>query len=107
MDPGRLDQRVTIQVKQSVADGGGGFTETWSDVATVWAQVLPMSGRERSQAQQVEAASVYRVTIRRRGDLTAAHRLVWKGRPMNIRWDGFVSSRRPFMTIDAEMGVAT
>lgn len=107
MDPGLLDQRVTIQVKQSTPDGGGGYTETWSDVATVWAYVRPMSGAERTQAQQVEAPAMYRVTIRRRSDLTAAHRLVWQSKALNIRWDGFNSPRDLYMTLDAEMGVAT
>lgn len=109
MDPGRLDQRVTIQVKVLGAQNatGGYDDDTWDEVATVWAQVQPMSGRERVQAQQTEGVSTYRITIRRRDDLTTHHRIVWRGRPMNIRYDGYVSPREQFMTFDAEMGVTT
>jgi SPP1 family predicted phage head-tail adaptor len=107
MAAGELDQRITLQSLALVSDGGGGSTETWSNVAILWAKVVPMSGRERLQADQLESPANYRVTIRRRTDITAGKRILWQGKPLNIRFDGFNSPRDLYMTFDAEMGVQT
>lgn len=107
MDPGQLDQRVTLQSVSSTTDAGGGRVETWATVATLWANVRPLSGRERLQADQIESPANYRVTIRRRTDITTDKRIVWKGKNLNIRFDGFNSPREGYMTFDAEMGVET
>ena len=107
MDAGSLDQRVTLQSLGYTTDAGGGRVETWTTVATVWAHVRPMSGRERLQADQLESPANYKVTIRRRTDVTAAKRILWQGKALNIRFDGFNSPRDLYMTFDAEMGVQT
>ena len=39
MSIGDLRERVTLQAKHRATDGGGGFSESWSDVATVWASL--------------------------------------------------------------------
>jgi SPP1 family predicted phage head-tail adaptor len=55
----------------------------------------------------LESPANYRVTIRRRTDITAGKRILWQGKPLNIRFDGFNSPREQYMTFDAEMGVQT
>lgn len=107
MDAGQLDQRVTIQSFTQAGDGGGGGPKTWTTIATVWAHVRPLSGRERLQADQLESPANYRVTIRRRTDITAAKRILWQGKAMNIRFDGRNNVRDLYMTLDCEAGVAT
>lgn len=107
MDAGELDQRVTLQSLGYTTDAGGGRVETWSTVATVWAKVTPMGGQERLHAAQLESPANYRVTIRRRTDISAAKRILWQGKALNIRFDGFNNPREMYMTFDAEMGVAT
>ncbi len=47
MEAGRLRQRVQIQQKVVTRDSFGGEAITWSTLATVWARVSPMSGREQ------------------------------------------------------------
>lgn len=107
MTPGQLDQRVTIQQESRVEDEGGGAVVTWVDVATVWAEVKPLSGRERLHGQQLESRINYRVTIRRRSDITAAMRLVWRGQAMQIRAIPDAGPRALYLTLDCESGVAT
>lgn len=104
---GRLDQRVTIQTRTRTSDGGGGHALGWTNLATVWAKVAPLSGRERAMAEQLEAPRTYRVTIRRRGDVTADCRLLWNGQAMNIRFVADAGSRAPYLDLDCEMGVAS
>ncbi|HYH39919.1 MAG TPA: phage head closure protein [Azospirillum sp.] len=104
--PGDLDQRVTIQSETRADDGYGGSTLAWSTVATVWAQVWPVSGKERVQAQQIEAPAMYRCKIRRRGDVTAGMRVVWRSVAYNIRFVADAGPREPYMVLDLEAGVA-
>ncbi len=82
----RLRERVRIEQRESVADEFGGQTVNWAELATVFAEVLPVSGsvRERSVADQVKAIAGYRVHIRARGDVDASMRLQWNGRVLQI-----------------------
>jgi SPP1 family predicted phage head-tail adaptor len=106
MDPGRLDQRVTLERRSRVADGAGGGADAWTAVAELWAAVAPISGRERTQARQVESPALYRVTIRPRADLTTADRFVWQGRRLNVRFVADPGPRPLYLTCDCETGVA-
>jgi head-tail adaptor len=107
----RLDQIVQIQEKVRTSIGGGNYTELWTDVGQPQsARVVPISGSERLQAQQLEGRAMYRVTIRRREDVTTANRLLWCPRrgstnriPMDIRFAGSPDDR--FVTMDVEVGV--
>lgn len=104
---GDLDQRIRIESKTRVEDeGAGAEVETWTPVATVWALVWPVSGRERAEAQQVEASTMMRFKVRRRAGIAAGMRIVWQGRAHNIRFVADAGPRAPFLTIDAEAGVA-
>lgn len=103
---GDLDQRIRIEAKTRVEDEGGGSAEAWTPVATVWAKVWPVSGRERADAQQVQAATMMRFKLRHRAGLTAGMRIVWQGKAHNIRFIADAGPRAAFFTIDAEAGVA-
>jgi SPP1 family predicted phage head-tail adaptor len=61
---GTLDRRVTLQRQFSTRDAYGGETISWIDVATVWASVSAISGREFLQSQQIEGETTYKVVIR-------------------------------------------
>lgn len=76
MEAGRLRHRVTIQSMTETQDGTtGAITETWSDVATVWAEIAPLSGREFVAARETQGQIDARVLIRYRSDVTAKMRL--------------------------------
>lgn len=106
MNPGTLDQRVTIQQEARTADAYGGAALAWTDLATVWAGVRPLAGRERADMAAVEAPANYRFTIRRRGDVTEKMRLAWNGGTYNIRFIADPGTRGLYMTIEAERGAA-
>jgi SPP1 family predicted phage head-tail adaptor len=106
MNPGTLDQRIVIASETRTADDYGGAAVTWTTLATVWAEVRPMTGRERSDAAAIEAPASYRFTIRRRSDVTEAMRITWNGGTYNIRFIADPGARGLYMTIDAERGVA-
>lgn len=75
---GALRHRVTIQALTRADDGfGGRDNEAWVDVATVWADVVPVSGREAARNGGVQANATFRVTIRWRAGVAPKQRLVW------------------------------
>ena len=81
---GKLDQRVTIQQKSATRAANGEEFITWSDVATVWAAVLPIRGREFFAAAQMQDSVDYRVNIRYRTGVVREMRLLWRSSPLDI-----------------------
>lgn len=75
---GEMRHRVTIQrPDESARDEFGSVVPVWVDVATVWAQVEPISAREMMTSGQMQAQATHRVVVRYRADLSAKNRLVW------------------------------
>lgn len=106
MDPGRMDQRVKIQRLIEADDGGGGRISTWQDIAEVWAGVKVKSGQEGISEGRVSASATTIFTVRAIRDLTEVDRIVFCGVGYNIRSVGRISARAPYMTVEAERGVA-
>ena len=89
MRSGALSQRITLQQRALAQDPTGGQLATWSDVATVWAEVTPLSGRELIAAQAVASETSHQITIRWQPafadpQTVAALRVVMNGRCFNI-----------------------
>lgn len=84
MRSGMLRHRVTLQRFQQGQDAYGGPVETWEDVATVWASLEAMSGREFFASQQAQSEVTQRIRIRYRPGVTADMRVVHGGRVFGI-----------------------
>jgi SPP1 family predicted phage head-tail adaptor len=77
MNAGQLDQRVTLQTMAGGVDAiGQPLPDNWADVATVWASVHPLQGREFLAAQSVQSEVTARITMRYRPGVSAAMRVV-------------------------------
>lgn len=46
----RLNRKLVLETPQRVADGAGGFVETWVALGTLWGAVTVRSGRETAGA---------------------------------------------------------
>jgi SPP1 family predicted phage head-tail adaptor len=103
---GALDQRIELKRKTRTPDGSGGATTTTPTYATVWANVRPMTGRERERSQRAEASSDYVITIRNRADMLESDLITWRGRTLNIRFIKNQGPRFAFLEIEAELGAA-
>ena len=64
MNPGQLKQRITLQRPGGSRDVLGERTTTWTDVATVWARIRPLSTREAAIAGQQQSSASHAVDIR-------------------------------------------
>lgn len=77
IEAGRLRHRVRIQRQiQSQNTTTGQVTVAWQTVATVWADIQPLSAREFIQSQTVQAQIVARIVIRYRDGVDTSMRLV-------------------------------
>lgn len=78
MESGRLRNRVIIQRKLDSRDTYGGQTETWSDVDEVWAEIVPLVGREYLEARQLTAEVSTKIRIRYRKGIKPEMRVKWE-----------------------------
>lgn len=82
---GAMNQRVTIRTATTTTSTATGEqVDTWADVATVWARVNPLAGRERYAAQAIQSELAYRVTLRYRSGVVPKMRLTWESKTLEI-----------------------
>lgn len=84
MHPGRLDKQVTLQTFTIAQDTLGQPVETWSTLATVWANKKDVSATERVLAQRDVSTLASVWTIRHLSGLTAKNRLQHNGTNYDI-----------------------
>ncbi|MBD2782858.1 phage head closure protein [Xenorhabdus szentirmaii] len=84
MRAGRLRHRVTIEKQTSSRTPSGSVIREWSDVASVWAEVRPISGRELVASGAVLTEVTIRIWLRYRADITTSHRIIYQGNSFAI-----------------------
>lgn len=73
---GLYRERVTIQSRSATRNSFGERSFSFSEVATVWADVRPVSGREKLVSDTEIANTDYMIRIRYRTDVDTDKRLV-------------------------------
>ena len=81
---GDLRHRVELQSVTRVADGMGGFSDTWALVDKVRAAIWPVSAKEQMRADAPTMTITHRVRIRYYADLTPAWRIMFGTRYFSI-----------------------
>jgi SPP1 family predicted phage head-tail adaptor len=81
---GDLKHRIALQYQSRTADGMGGATVAWTDSATVWAAIWPVSAAETIQADKGTMTITHRIRIRYRAGVAAGWRVSWESRYFNI-----------------------
>lgn len=87
MRAGKLRHRVTIQSPPSTRNEYGEEeqdSDDWTTFARVWAAVIPLSGRELWNAQQVQGDVTHRVEIRYLQGINPKMRVKFGERFLNI-----------------------
>ncbi len=85
----RMKHAVTLQKPLLTADGAGGFSTVWEEVATVWAEIAevagaPYFGKEYAEGRAVRSLTRYKLTLRYRADITTDMRLLIDARVLRI-----------------------
>ena len=82
---GRLRHRVALQQPTTTRNSTGEPIVTWTTVATVWAEVLDLRGREYIASQEAHSEVGTKITIRYRSDLDLTWRAVFGTRLFDIQ----------------------
>ncbi|PHM22291.1 phage head closure protein [Xenorhabdus ehlersii] len=85
MDIGRLRHRINIQGIRTHRTPSGSVMKERYTVATVWAEVKFISGRELVASKAVLSESLVRFWIRYRSDINAAMEIIFKGNTYAIQ----------------------
>lgn len=88
MSIGERRHRVTFQTATVTQDVFGEPDQTWADLCTSWAAVIPVKGGERLNANQVLADITTRIVTRNRtalASLSPGDRATWSGKTFDIR----------------------
>jgi len=99
--PGELNRRLTLQAPVESDDGAGGVVRTYQTVATLWAQVTPLSMRADVEADALGGMRRYAIVIRMRDDVTTRHRFSEGTRLYRVLATRASADRR-FLEIEAE-----
>ena len=84
IDPGKLRERVTVQIASGATNALGETVLTWGDSSAVWASVEGVSAREALISGQPETTVSHRVRLRYLPGLTSEHRFSWRSRTLEI-----------------------
>lgn len=86
MDIGRMRHPVKIQEKSRVQDPvTGEITNGWADLATVWASIDSVDGKEFISASAEQAKTTHKIGMYYRDDLTPTMRLESAGITYEIK----------------------
>jgi SPP1 family predicted phage head-tail adaptor len=88
MHAGRLDRRITILRATTAANDFNELVQTWTDIATVWAEAKPVMDGEKIRAGETLALKSYRFTIRYSSDVAdidPRDRLTFDGRTYDVQ----------------------
>ncbi|ALC92064.1 hypothetical protein AM500_21395 [Bacillus sp. FJAT-18017] len=87
MNPGQLNKRVTFLKLSDKRNGYGEVVkgaDNWKKVATVWANVKPLRGRELYSALQTHSEATTKVTIRYRKDIDATMKIQYGTKELQL-----------------------
>lgn len=84
MRAGKLRHRVTIKARNDTQNDTGEAVASWTEVATVWAAVEPLRGRELLTAQSINSEVTGTIRMRYRAGIEASMRAEYAGKVYNI-----------------------
>ena len=109
IDVRRLDKYVSIQRRSTVKDGYGQESTEWVEVKSVWAEIRPITGREKMRAGAIEMTVTHTVAIRFDADLEPLIemdncRITCRGRAFRVKSAIDLNEERKWIILDCEEG---
>jgi SPP1 family predicted phage head-tail adaptor len=102
---GSLRSRVTIQRRDvGETDSFGTPIVSWENVATVWANIRYLNGKEYLTSGTEISAATMSVRIRYRSDITAAMRVLFGDCVLNIKAVLPDEAKREYVDLACETG---
>lgn len=105
MKAGQMDRKIIIQTPAESVNDIGQVVSSWSTLATVWAQVVPVTGNEiirsgsggtstDTPGGKLFGSQQSRVFVRYRSDVTIQERLSIDGQYWDIQYIRVVSAEK-------------
>lgn len=95
---GTLRDRVQLQTKQMAHETAGGHSVVFNPLATVWARVTSLKGRETREASGRTATISHSAVIRFRTDLNPGDRIIYRGKGLEIISAEDLNGRRAYLS---------
>ena len=85
MQAGDLRHRITFR-RQTTSKNQttGGQTRSWSDLATVSANIVGLNGREAVIGSVLQGVDHYQITVRFRDDIQPSDQILWGSVELNV-----------------------
>lgn len=81
---GLMDRLATVQTPTESANGIGEPILTWSDFATRWIAIVPLTGNEQMTAMAQEGSVTHRIRMRYTTGMKPKMRLISEGRTFEV-----------------------
>lgn len=107
---GKLRHRISIEAPNAGRDDFGQITEAaWATLATVWADIRPIGGREKLRAEAIGATLTHTVAVRYQSILmpplqACGWRIRYGARMLNITAARNHEERNQWIIFDCEEG---
>ena len=75
INPGELRHRITFQLQDLDSED-----EDWEDIATTWANINPISGKEYYSAETINSDLTHKIRLRYRKGITPDMRVIYNDR---------------------------
>ena len=107
---GQLNRRITLQRQSNAQDSYGGPVRTWLNVATIWADIQPLTGRELESAQRMASEVSHQIVVRYQAIFAdtrqvAGYRALYRSRIFNIHAALNDEERNVLVTLLASEGL--
>lgn len=80
----RMRNYITIQEEILTSDSIGGYSSSWADLVSLWAEIIPVKSQERFIASQLEHKITHQITTRYNSSIKSKHRVKFGARYFNI-----------------------
>ena len=104
---GKMRYPMKLQSATRTTDAGGGSAESWSTVATIYADIKPINAEESYRQGVIQESVTHDVYVRFRAGLSTSNRLLYESRVFNIKGVLNIDERDRFMKLSCKEGVAT
>lgn len=105
MDVGALDRRVHVEAPSATRDSYGATIPGWTTIATVWGNVIPVTGTERAALGSQIASAYFRVLVRYRTDIDTTARITIDGSKVALVRNVIELGRRDWLELFCEQSL--
>lgn len=101
MNAGKLDRRVSLQVRTTTKDNTGTRLETWAEESAIWAELMATTGSESSVDGALRERQATRWRIRYRAGVSSnTHRIVYNSKTYEITGITETGGREAFLILE-------